>query len=253
MEPELSPRYSPKLRNYGDHLSHSTRKQERQEEKGGEDFILYKNLTFGEPPSSKSEHGGDDGNKQKTTFQSNHQNHKKDSKNYLEAAKAQCHAAGERFQRQLVHSSESSSSKNTKSKLSKVTVISAKSGDDLRAAVRLQIEEQEALHKLSMMEKRRKEEVEPDGKNINQKLDPKPEDVLKPHLNSDDLQHIDCSISSDDLVCTKVIEPMMRKIQRMYLYTLKEEMSLMDYLGTVPKLVRDIYKQEPAEKDEKKI
>ncbi|TMW40851.1 hypothetical protein DOY81_014071 [Sarcophaga bullata] len=50
------------------------------------------------------------------------------------------------------------------------------------------------------------------------------------------------TISVDDVVNSKVINPMIRKLQRMYLNNLKEEMSLMEDLERLPHKVNEVYK-----------
>ncbi|XP_037828161.1 uncharacterized protein LOC119616078 [Lucilia sericata] len=50
------------------------------------------------------------------------------------------------------------------------------------------------------------------------------------------------TISLDDVVNSKVINPMIRKLQRMYLNNLKEEMSLMEDLERMPYKVSEVYK-----------
>ncbi|XP_011189171.1 uncharacterized protein LOC105216397 [Zeugodacus cucurbitae] len=50
------------------------------------------------------------------------------------------------------------------------------------------------------------------------------------------------TISVDDVVNSKVINPMIRKLQRMYLNNLREEMSLMEDLERLPHKVNEVYK-----------
>ncbi|KAM7352717.1 uncharacterized protein ACRADG_005126 [Cochliomyia hominivorax] len=50
------------------------------------------------------------------------------------------------------------------------------------------------------------------------------------------------TISVDDVVNSKVIFPMVRKLQRMYMNNLKEEMSLMEDLERLPYKVNELYK-----------
>lgn len=50
------------------------------------------------------------------------------------------------------------------------------------------------------------------------------------------------TISVDDVVNSKVIYPMVRKLQRMYMNNLKEEMSLMEDLERLPYKVNELYK-----------
>lgn len=50
------------------------------------------------------------------------------------------------------------------------------------------------------------------------------------------------TISVDDVVNSKVINPMIRKIQRMHLNTLRDEMALLDDLERLPQRVNEVYK-----------
>ncbi|XP_016963288.3 uncharacterized protein LOC108033463 [Drosophila biarmipes] len=263
---QRSPRYSPKPYNSRSPFGYSTRKQEPFHEKGGGDCLIYKNLAFGAHPSSKSEDGGGDRGVREHSPQCKSQHQKGESHNSIEAAKAHCQAIGDRFRRQFAPSSESSSSRDSKSKPSKVTVISAKSGDDLRAAVRSQIELQEALDGFKLEVRDKQEESGSDGETSAKpkkiqapKSEPLIEEAvaiavepLSDRALSDDLQLQDLTVSSEDLVSTKVIEPVIWRIQHLYLNTLKEEMKLIEYLGTVPKLVNDVYKRETPENEQKK-
>ncbi|XP_037711089.1 uncharacterized protein LOC119548073 [Drosophila subpulchrella] len=260
---EHSPVYSPKPYNSHFPFGRSTRNQEPVNENGGGDCLLYKNLTYGAPPSSKSDDGGGDRGAMKHSPQCKSPHQKRESHNRFEAAKAHCQAIGDQFRRQFAPSSEGSSSKGSKSKPSKVTVISAKSGDDLRAAVRSQIELQEAIEEFKLEVRNKQGEALSDDKSSphpkkiqSPKSDSVVEDVvamaMEPHSDnalSDDLQDEDLTGSPDKLVNTKVIEPMIMKIQRMYLNTLQEEFQLIEYLGTIPKLVKDVYNQETDEEE----
>jgi len=262
---EHSPRHSPKPYNSHFPFGRSTRNQTPVNEKGGGDCLLYKNLTFGAPPSSKSDDGGGDKGVKKHSPKCKSPHQKIESHNCCEAAKTHCQAVGDQFQRQFVPSSEGSSSKGSKSKRSKITVISAKSGDDLRAAVRSQIELQEAMEEFKLEVRNKPPEplsddkTSPHPKRIqSSKSDQVIEDVvaiaMEPRSSnalSDLLQHEDLTASPDKLVSTKVIDPMIRRIQRMYLNTLQEEMQLLEHLGTIPKLVNDVYKRDPAEEEQK--
>lgn len=70
-------------------------------------------------------------------------------------------------------------------------------------------------------------------------------DVMTEIGKSDFLEcrHTDTlTISVDDVVNSKVINPMIRKLQRMYLNNLKEEMSLMEDLERLPQKVNEVYK-----------
>ncbi|XP_026837017.1 uncharacterized protein LOC6549262 [Drosophila erecta] len=245
-------------------LLNDSKKQRPVIEKGGGDCLLYKNLSFEAHPSSKSEHVEEEGgNVKEPPLRFSHQKQKKD---YLEAAKAHCQAVGERFQRKFPPCSKGTSSNESKSKPSRVTVISAKSGDDLRAAVRSQIEVQEALSAFALEVKDKREEVPPEEKSsgvpkksrritsetITEKtVVPTVGNSLLSILTPDDLELVNLSDSSNEVAVTKILDPVMRNIQRMYLNTLKDEMILMEYLAKVPTLIKKVYKQPTEEKEQK--
>ncbi|XP_017088864.3 uncharacterized protein [Drosophila bipectinata] len=164
------------------------------------------------------------------------------------------------------HSSSGSSTKNTKP--SEVTVISAKSGLDLRKIVRSQIEVQKDLD-ISMRAGLSKKKTVQTTAQVNQipfdigttfkvpnmsnpinvnKIESQMEN--SPQASSS-IQPLDFTVSADDIVSSKVITPVIQKIQRMYLNTLQDELSIMEYMQKVPKLVSEVYRREAAEKDSK--
>ncbi|XP_039483071.1 uncharacterized protein LOC120446263 isoform X1 [Drosophila santomea] len=265
VEREPSPIYTPKQPIRPVYFPNDSKKQKAVIEKGCGDRLLYKNLSFEAYPSSKSEHGEGEGggNVKEPPLRLSHQKQKKDSFDHLKAAKAHCQAVGERFQK-FAPCSKCSSSNDSKSKPSGVTVISAKSGDDLRAAVRSQIEVQEALNAFTLEVKNKREEVHPDEKSFSAKPkksrraapDTKTEKTVVPTAGShqlsiltpDDLELLNLSDSSGEV--TKILEPVIRNIQRMYLNTLKDEMTLMEYLAKVPTLIRKAYKQQTDGKEQ---
>ncbi|XP_033151292.1 uncharacterized protein LOC117135255 [Drosophila mauritiana] len=258
------------------------------------DYLLYKNLNYEPDPSSKSEHCGVEGGCNNITplRLNHHQKQKKDSFDYLNAAKAHCQAASERFQNKFPSCSKCSSSNESQSKPSSITVISAKSGDDLRAAVRSQIEVQEALNAFTLEVKDKREEVQSEEKRSNkpkksrkitshtqaEKVDSTAEKAQSGTPRVDDLELVDLSDSPIDVAISKVdasdspsdaairkvdviyspsyadinkvIDPVIRNVQRMYLNTLKDEMSLIEYLVTVPELIKKAYKRPLAEKEQ---
>ncbi|EDW55673.1 GM17058 [Drosophila sechellia] len=236
------------------------------------DYLLYKNLNYEPDPSSKSEHCGVEGGCNNITplRLNHHQKQKKDFFDYLNAAKAHCQAASERFQNKFPSCSKCSSSNESQSKPSSITVISAKSGDDLRAAVRSQIEVQEALNSFTLEVKDKREEVPSEEKRSNkpkksrkitshtqaEKVDSTAEKAQSGTPRVDDLELVDLSDSPIDVAIrkvdviyspsyadiNKVIDPVIRNVQRMYLNTLKDEMSLIEYLVTVPELIKKAYR-----------
>ncbi|EDV33476.2 uncharacterized protein Dana_GF20681 [Drosophila ananassae] len=166
----------------------------------------------------------------------------------------------------LHHSTSGSSTKNTKP--SQVTVISAKSGGDLRKIVRSQIEVQQDLDasmraglskkgavQTSAHEKQIPHEFGATYRAANTKNTGKV-NMTQPHVDnptqtSSSIEPIDFTVSADDIVSSKVINPVIQRIQRMYLNTLQEELSIVDYMQRVPKLVSEVYRREAAEKESK--
>lgn len=188
----------------------------------------------------------------------------------------------EKFRQQYTLLSDDSSSSK---KPSQNTVISAKSGKDLRSIIRSQIEMQQAIdqslmhldgltpkrtYQLNGDDKKEGDRVSAlrgSGVDTKSSLTPKkpsnskrqPEDIgsisgepVLDKLSPVDLRSAIFTVSADDIVSSKVIEPMIRKIQRMYLNTLQEEMSIMEYLEKVPGMVSEVYRREAAERDMKK-
>ncbi|XP_020799164.1 uncharacterized protein LOC110176996 isoform X2 [Drosophila serrata] len=256
--------------------SHNTRNTHRYTDPGIEktevhdDLLVYKNSTYRETTSDRV---GDE--RQEPAAPANDYSHKHyqtkepypPHKDY-EKARAHCLAADERLREKYSFLSDDSIT-SKKSKPSQNTIISAKSGKDLRSLIRSQIHLQQALdHSLTHADRRtppsdvdKKETGKVSGLEkgtptiLNKPKTPKrhPEDVSEEaELKSSpiDLTALFC-VSADDIVSAKVIEPMIRKIQRMYLTTLQEEMSIMDYLGEVPKLVSEVYR-ETAQRDSRK-
>eukprot|EP00099_Drosophila_melanogaster_P025061 NP_724136.3 uncharacterized protein Dmel_CG31752 [Drosophila melanogaster] len=289
-----SSNYTPKQAIVPAYLLNDRKRQKPVIEHSCGDYLLYKNQNYEADPSSKSEQCEVEGGYNNITPHrlNHHQKQKKDS-DLLNAAKAHCQAAAERFQNKFPSCSKCSSSNESQSKPSRITVISAKSGDDLRAAVRSQIEVQEALNAFTLEVKDKREEVPSEeerstkpkkSKQITshtqaEKVDPTAECAQLDTLGVDDLELVDLSGSPSDAAITnvdvsdspgdaaitkmdlrdsptdadinKVIDPVIRNIQRMYLNTLKDEMSLMEYLVTVPELIKKAFKRPLAEKEQK--
>ncbi|XP_043645605.1 uncharacterized protein LOC122614921 isoform X2 [Drosophila teissieri] len=265
VERQPSPVCTPKQPIRPVYFPNDSKKQKAAIEKGCGDLLLYRNLSFEAYPSSKSEHGeGEGGNVKETPLRLSHQKQKKDSFDHLKAAKAHCQAVGERFLKFAPCSKCSSSNDSKPSKPSGATVISAKSGDDLRAAVRSQIEVQEALNAFTLEVKNKREEVPPEEKTSSGKpkksrkttSDTITEKTVVPTAGSpplsiptpDDLELVNLSDSTSEVA--KILDPVIRNIQRMYLNTLKDEMTLMEYLAKVPTLITKAYKQPTDEKEQ---
>ncbi|XP_017029412.1 uncharacterized protein [Drosophila kikkawai] len=251
--------------------SHNTRNPHRDTEperaEGGADCLVYKNPGYREPTSDRAE---DDLQDPVPVYEYNHKQYQvKDPphKDY-EKARSHCAATDKLFRHKYGFLSDDSGT-SKKSKPSQNTVISAKSGKDIRSLIRSQIHLQQALdHSLTHVDRGTppREVYLGDDKKENDKMSglekvtsptmnklrtPKrlPEDIdmviTEPEL--DKFSPIDpksdmFSVSADDVVSSRVIDPMIRKIQKMYLNTLREEMSIMEYLGKVPRMVSDVYR-----------
>lgn len=152
-----------------------------------------------------------------------------------------------------------------KSQISSKTVISRKSSHDLKKSVKSQcklLEEinealkhtSEEIEKVPYMpkytsamnipqslshSKRCPDAIQSSSSNYNNK------DVTT-EIGKDDFPECHSSntltITVDDVVNSKVINPMILKLQRMYLNNLKEEMSLMEDLQRLPRIVNEVYK-----------
>lgn len=188
----------------------------------------------------------------------------------LASARKQCQEMNLRFCAQFATKESQSSASDSSTMPSAKTVISGKSGEELRAMVRSQIEMQEFIRKsITNMEELNDKVV----------MDPKPKLKL-PSLHLSDLSSSNkmdkssstsrselmlakaittakkvletaavntdkskprFSVSAEDMISSKVISPMIRRIQRMYLNNLKEEMSLIEELESVPLQVSKVY------------
>lgn len=187
----------------------------------------------------------------------------------LASARKQCEQMNQRFCSKYASKDHESSNSDSSTFPSQKTVISGKSGEELRSMVRSQIEMQELIRRsITNMTERKDNTV----------LDTKP--TLKlPSLNLSDtssttktnpgmankssttsqsellitkadvstdvnigkLNKPRFSVSAEDMISSKVISPMIRRIQRMYLNNLKEEMSLIEELERVPCQVSEVY------------
>ncbi|KAH8282264.1 hypothetical protein KR054_006496 [Drosophila jambulina] len=256
--------------------NHNTRNNYRNAEpdlektEGAGDYVVYRNPGYREATSDRIEE------ERQETVPINDYNHKhhqskdRPHKDY-EKARAHCAASGEIFRHKYSFLSDDSST-SKKSKPSQNTIISAKSGKDIRSLIRSQIHLQQALdHSLTEVERRTpprevlhphlgddKRESDKGVSGLEKETSPTPNKLPKtpkklPEIEGfedvdlDKLSPIDVTtmfnVSADDIVHSKVIEPMIRKIQYMYLNTLREEMSVMQYLGRVPKMISEVYRE----------
>ncbi|KAI9586262.1 uncharacterized protein ACN427_014850 isoform 1-T1 [Glossina fuscipes fuscipes] len=154
------------------------------------------------------------------------------------------------------------SDESVKSQKTSKTVVSRKSSQELRKIVKSKCKLHEVIDE-TLKQMCRSDDGSPDGKH---RYESKDNDMPAAHCKhcSDKMlsrqsqkdvmteigkgDFLDCrngdtlTISVDDVVNSKVINPMIRKLQRMYLNNLKEEMSLMEDLEKLPHKVNEVYK-----------
>ncbi|XP_064540838.1 uncharacterized protein LOC135430203 [Drosophila montana] len=224
----------------------------------GGDRLLYRNSNFGKESSR-----GRSENSENPLFGPVEV---KESSSMLESARERCRKTKAHFNSKYADKNErgtdsDSKSDSVKSSNSQKTVITTKSGENLRTVVRSQIEMQELLHqsinKMTEMTDRLVLSTnsrlilpslglsgESECSLIQQKTpnlskspaNPHRDGALGPGTKSEN------HLCLEELVSTKVIAPMMRRVQRMYLNNLQEEMKLMEELERVPCQVSDLYK-----------
>lgn len=189
----------------------------------------------------------------------------------LASARKQCEEMNLRFCSKYARKESQSSASESSTIPSGKTVISGKSGEELRAMVRSQIEMQEFIRKsitnieelndkvgkdpkptlklpslhlseLSSSNKMDKSSATSRSELMLTKAITKAEEVLATaDVNTDKSNKPRFSVSAEDMISSKVISPMIRRIQRMYLNNLKEEMSLIEELERVPCQVSKVY------------
>ncbi|KAH8271821.1 hypothetical protein KR044_007048 [Drosophila immigrans] len=221
------------------------------------DRLLYKNSTFGLDLSA-SDSDSDTTVKTtklvknvKNTSQNKLHLEDKDSSPLVKSAREQCKKMNDRFKTKCFQDDLLSSDCE-----SRKTTISCKSADNLRTVVCSQIKIQEIIdettrklnkaqgkryNKLKSMElSNSSEDLQEVYKKVSRS---KPKTVEQPKLGST------LDILSDD-----VVSPLVRKVQRMYLKTLNEEMSLLEDLEQLPvkcnKVFQPTTEDEEEEKDE---
>lgn len=206
------------------------------------DRLLYKNSKFGKDSAYiHSDHS--DHSEQLLSIPQDHSEARKlkTSTSMLESTRERCRLATAQFNAKY-GATESLSSKSAR------TVITTKSGENLRCVVQSEIEMQERMEKsmskvmvlpsLGLSEETDCAPVEDEEKFDIPKSVSKDNSVSMP-ANADNR---DFDFSVEDIVNTKVIAPMMRRVQRMYLNNLQEEMKLMEDLERVPCMVGEVYR-----------
>lgn len=184
----------------------------------------------------------------------------------LASARKQCEQMNQRFSKYASEDHEISNS-DSSTFPSQKTVISGKSGEELRSMVRSQIEMQEFIRRsitnltemknntvfdkkptlklpsLNLSDVSSTTKTNPGTANKSSSTSPSELLITKADVSTD--VKIDkqprFSVSAEDMISSKVISPMIRRIQRMYLNNLKEEMSLIEELERVPCKVSQVY------------
>ncbi|XP_017835203.1 uncharacterized protein LOC108594512 [Drosophila busckii] len=242
------------------------------------DCVLYRNKNFGKEQNSDGLL--DDPMEHDMTYRINRFKHMKSPS--LESARERCRKMNEHFAAKyakkdlLITDTESMNSKKTARSIK--TVISTRNVDALRGMVRSQVQLQEILHRSidranelkDKLDKKPCTKVDLPSLGLSEmsacysttrsKKQPvaKHSDMGKPQtvascgtisIANDSLLHgkpeangSHFSFSVEDVVNSRVITPMIRRIQRMYLNNLQEEMALMEELERVPSLVSEVYK-----------
>ncbi|EDW11192.2 uncharacterized protein LOC6575745 [Drosophila mojavensis] len=205
------------------------------------DCLLYKNSKFGKDSAyTHSDHS--DHSEQLLSIPPDHSPRKlKTSTSMLESTRERCRLATAQFNAKY-GATDSPSSKSAR------TVITTKSGENLRSVVQSEIEMQERMEKsiskimllpsLGLSEETDCAPVEDEEKFKIPKSVSKDNSVPMPAPA--DNHNFDFSV--EDIVSSKVIAPMMRRVQRMYLNNLQEEMKLMEDLERVPCMVGEVYR-----------
>lgn len=221
----------------------------------GGDRLLYRNSNFGKESSRGRSENSEDPLFNPTEV--------KESSSMLQSARERCRKTKAHFNAKYADKNEPGTDSDSANSLK--TVITTKSGENLRTVVRSQIEMQELLHqsinKMTEMTDRlvlstnsrlilpslglsgesecsliQQKTSNPSKSPANPQKDVRVSAGLVPGAKSEN------PLCLEELVSTKVIAPMMRRVQRMYLNNLQEEMKLMEELERVPCQVSDLYK-----------
>ncbi|XP_041452037.1 transcriptional regulator DEF1-like [Drosophila obscura] len=138
------------------------------------------------------------------------------------------------------------------------SVISAKSGDELRSMVREELKLQLALRGLSNMVKKG-EILDPEPSTCDKSASNRSKSFKSKEKASTSAcaaletgPQVDYSNDVDEIVKCKVITPMIRKIQKTYLKNLRDEIDLVEYLERVPAAISELCKNAGI-KDQSKL
>ncbi|XP_022216614.2 transcriptional regulator DEF1 [Drosophila obscura] len=140
----------------------------------------------------------------------------------------------------------------------KASVISAKSGDELRSMVLEELKLQLALRGLSNMVKKG-EILDPEPSTCDKSASNRSKSFKSKEKASTSAcaaletgPQVDYSNDVDEIVKCKVITPMIRKIQKTYLKNLRDEIDLVEYLERVPAAISELCKNAGI-KDQSKL
>ncbi|XP_034472180.1 uncharacterized protein LOC117779937 [Drosophila innubila] len=222
------------------------------------DRVLYKNAKFGFESSVERSVISDRSTKRLIRDQKIPQKSQcpedKDSSPLVKSAREHCRQMNARFKAKYSEkTSESDSFGDTRK-----TLISGKSAGDLRSVVRSQIHVQELIdqskRKLKKAADKRLETLSSlSDFSINSRSERQDSklDMLE-NIQQKDIKQgkLLLSVSVEEMVSTKLIAPVVRKVQRMYLGTLREEMSIIEDLERLPCQVSSVFQ---TADDQKKL
>ncbi|EDW64077.2 putative uncharacterized protein DDB_G0274435 [Drosophila virilis] len=225
----------------------------------GGDRLLYRNSNFGKESSRGRSENSEDPLFNPVEV--------KESSSMLQSAREHCRKTKAHFNAKYADKNDPGTDSDSKcdSDNSLKTVITTKSGENLRTVVRSQIEMQELLHQsinkmtemtdrlvlstnsrlilpsLGLSGESECSLIQKNTPNLS-KSPANPQKDVRGSAGWAPGTRSENPLCLEELVSTKVIAPMMRRVQRMYLNNLQEEMKLMEELERVPCQVSDLYK-----------
>ncbi|KAM8717014.1 hypothetical protein ACLKA7_003824 [Drosophila subpalustris] len=258
----LDNRYTPQPR-HAHHLPPLASKVDKKEQKadpgGADGDVLYKNAKFSFDSSicrsfSDSDRSTKRTVREKIAPQKSGYIEAKESSPLVKSAREHCRQMNARFKaKYAAKPSESDSFADTRK-----TLISGKSAGDLRSVVRSQIQVQELVDQSKRKFKKaadKRFEALSSLSEFSIKSRPEEQDSQLDRLEDNQQNDIKqgklmLSVSVEEMVSTKLIAPVVRKVQRMYLGTLREEMSIIEDLERLPCQVSSVFQ---TADDQKKL
>ncbi|EDW03711.1 GH10354 [Drosophila grimshawi] len=182
---------------------------------------------------------------------------RKESLSPLESARENCQQTSARFSAKydennsprIEPESTGSESANTVNTVKTVTSITVKSADHLRSVVRSQIQMQELLRQSIGQVTEITEKlvmttdplllVSSKGRSVSSTTFDMPHKTYPPLAGENNKQAL--ILTARDIMDTKVMAPMKRRVQRFYLSNLREEMKILDDMERAPDLIDEVY------------